>query len=145
MLIVLQILLELAEEVCGRCRFRGVMGRILSVGCTGAGFEFGFSRQTTLLTPTQVTNHVYQAAKELFHQFWDGRPVRQLSIALGGLVRDDVYQLEIADERAVYRALERATDEIKAKFGASSLVRAVSAGLAGQAYGRAAKIGGHYK
>jgi len=139
------VLLELCEEVCRRCRFRGVMGRTLSVGCTGAGFEFGFSRQTTLAQPTQVTNHVYRAAKELFHRHWDGRPIRQLSVALGGLVPDDTYQLELGDEREQYRALERTTDAIKARFGVSSLVRAVSAGLAGQAYGRAAKIGGHYK
>ncbi|MCI3921545.1 DNA polymerase IV [Paenibacillus sp. TRM 82003] len=139
------VLLELTEEVCRRCRFRGVMGRVLSVGCTGAGFEFGFSRQTTLLTATQVTNHVYREAKELFHRFWNGQPVRQISIALGGLVRDDTYQLEFDDERETYRALERTTDDIKARFGVSSIVRAVSAGLAGQAYGRAAKIGGHYK
>src|SRR5690606_5114528 len=70
------VLLELSEEVCRRCRFRGVMGRVLSVGCTGAGFEFGFSRQTTLPMPTQVTNHVYRAARELFRLHWDGRPVR---------------------------------------------------------------------
>lgn len=139
------VLLELCEEVCRRCRFRGVMGRVLSVGCAGAGFEFGFSRQMTLLQPTQVTNHVYRDAKALFHRFWDGRPVRRLSIALGGLVRDDTYQLEIGDERESYRALERTTDDIKARFGVSALVRAVSAGFAGQAYGRAAKIGGHYK
>jgi len=131
--------------VCRRCRSRGVMGKVLFVGCTGAGFEFGFSRQTTLLTPTQVTNHVYRAAKELFHKFWDGRPIRQISVALGGLIRDDVYQLELGDEREIYRALERATDAIKARFGPSALVRAASAAEAGQAYGRAAKIGGHYK
>lgn len=139
------VLLELAEEVCRRCRFRGVMGRVLSVGCTGAGFEFGFSRQTTLPTATQVTNHVYREARELFHRFWNGQPVRQISIALGGLVPDDTYQLEFGDERETYRALERTTDAIKARYGMSSIVRAVSAGLAGQAYGRAAKIGGHYK
>ena len=140
------VLLELCEEVCRRCRFRGVMGRVLSVGCTGAGFEFGFSRQTTLLMPTQVTNHVYAAAKSLFRAHWDGRPIRQVSVALGGLVRDDTYQLELLDDdRETFRALERTTDAIKARFGVSAIVRAVSAGLAGQAYGRAAKIGGHYK
>jgi DNA polymerase IV len=139
------VLLELTEEVCRRCRFRGVMGRVLSVGCTGGGFEFGFSRQTTLLQPTHVTNHVYRAVVELFHEFWNGQPVRQLYIALGGLVRDDVYQLEFGDEREKFRSLEAATDGIKARFGVSALVRAVSAGEGGQAYGRAAKIGGHYK
>lgn len=139
------VLLELSEEVCRRCRLRAVMGSVLSVGCTGAGFTFGFSRQTTLPMPTQVTNHVYRAAKELFHKFWDGRPIRQISIALGALVQDDTYQLEFGDERETYRALERTTDAIKERFGASSLVRAVSAAEAGQAYGRAAKIGGHYK
>jgi DNA polymerase-4 len=139
------VLLELSEEVCRRCRFHGVMGRVLSVGCTGAGFSFGFSRQTTLLMPTQVTNHVYRAAKKLFHKFWDGRPIRQLSIALGGLVRDDVYQLEFDDDRETYRALERTTDAIKERFGSSAIVRAVSVAEGGQAYSRAAKIGGHYK
>jgi DNA polymerase-4 len=139
------VLLELTEEVCRRCRSRGVMGRVLSVGCGGGGFEFGFSHQTTLPQPTYVTNHVYRAAKALFHRFWDGRPVRRLGIALGGLVRDDTYQVEFGDEREMYRMLERTTDHIKQRYGTSSLVRAVSAGLSGQAYGRAAKIGGHYK
>lgn len=139
------VLLELSEEVCRRCRSRGVMGRVLSVGATGAGFESGFFRQTTLPVPTQVTNHVYAAAKELFRRHWNGRPVRRVSVALGGLSRDDVYQLEFGDDRETYRALERTTDAIKARFGPSALVRAVSAGKAGLAYGRAAKIGGHYK
>jgi len=139
------VLLELTEEVCRRCRSQGVMGRVLSVACAGGGFEFGFSRQVTLIQPTHVTNHVYQVVKQIFHHFWDGSPVRRLGVALGGFVRDDKYQLEIGDERERYRVLEQTTDEIKRRFGSSALVRAVSVGGAGQAYGRAAKIGGHYK
>jgi len=140
------ILLEISEEVCRRCRSRGYMGRVLSVSCTSAGFETGFSRQKTLPMPTQVTNHVYRAAKELFHSHWDGRPVRQVSIALGGLIRDDTYQIELLDDdRETYRELEKTTDAIKNRFGATSLVRAASVGPAGQAYARATKIGGHFK
>ncbi len=142
----LVVAVELTEEVCRRCRRNGVMGKVLSVGCTGAGFEGGFSKQITMLQSTNVTNTVYGYVKELFKASWGGYPIRQLYIALGSLVRDDEYQLELfGDDREEQRKVERVTDAIKDRFGPASLVRAVSLTSAGQARSRAVRIGGHYK
>jgi DNA polymerase IV len=48
-------------------------------------------------------------------------------------------------DREKMRALEKATDWIKMKYGDDAILRAGSAGEAGQARERTSKIGGHYK
>lgn len=95
--------------------------------------------------PTNVTMQVYDGVMRLFRRHWDGQPVRKVGVTLTGLVRDDEYQLTLFDERPRYQALERATDEIKRRYGESAIFRAVSLTGAGQARDRAGKIGGHYR
>lgn len=140
-------LLELTELVCRRCREKGYMGGVVSVGCRGADFDCptGFYRQMKLPDPTNVTKQVYDGVMRLFRRHWDGQPIRKVGVTLTGLVRDDEYQLTLFDERPRYQALERATDEIKRRFGESAIFRAVSLTAAGQARDRAGKIGGHYR
>lgn len=140
-------LLELTELVCRRCREKGYMGGVVSVGCRGADFDHptGFYRQMKLPDPTNVTKQVYDGVMRLFRRHWDGQPVRKVGVTLTGLVRDDEYQLTLFDERPRYQALERATDEIKRRYGESAIFRAVSLTGAGQALERAGKIGGHYR
>lgn len=140
-------LLELTELVCRRCREKGYMGGVVSVGCRGADFDHptGFYRQMKLPDPTNVTMQVYDGVMRLFRRHWDGQPVRKVGVTLTGLVRDDEYQLTLFDERPRYQALERATDEIKRRYGESAIFRAVSLTGAGQARDRAGKIGGHYR
>lgn len=140
-------LLELTELVCRRCREKGYMGGVVSVGCRGADFDHptGFYRQMKLPDPTNVTKQVYDGVMRLFRRHWDGQPIRKVGVTLTGLVRDDEYQLTLFDERPRYQALERATDEIKRRYGESAIFRAVSLTAAGQARDRAGKIGGHYR
>lgn len=140
-------LLELTELVCRRCREKGYMGNVISVGCRGADFDrpTGFSRQMTLPDPTNVTRQVYAGVMALFRKHWNGQPVRKVGVALSGLSSDDEYQLTFFDERPKYQALEKATDEIKRRFGESAILRAVSLTTSGQARDRADKIGGHYR
>jgi DNA polymerase-4 len=141
------VLLELSEEVCRRCRLQGRMGRTVFVGCQGADFDrpTGFHRQTTLTEPSNITAEVAKAASELFVKHWNGLPVRKLSVALGQLTDDSVRQLTLFEDREKQRRLEKASDEIKNRFGAASIMRASSLLKSGQARDRAAKIGGHYK
>lgn len=141
------ILLELTEEVCRRSRSKGLMGQVVSVGCMGADFDMpsGFWRQMRLPEPTNATNHVYRVARELFHRFWDGLPIRRAGVALSDLIPEDEYQIVMFDEREKYRALERVTDAIKQKYGDTAILRAASLTKAGQAAVRANKIGGHAK
>ncbi|MNN38448.1 DNA polymerase IV [compost metagenome] len=81
----------------------------------------------------------------LFRRHWDGQPVRKVGVAVSTLVQDDEYQLMLFDERPKYQALEKATDEIKRKYGESAILRAISLTSAGLARDRSGKIGGHYK
>ncbi|CAG7654893.1 DNA polymerase IV [Paenibacillus allorhizosphaerae] len=141
------ILLELTEEVCRDSRRKGYMGSVISVGCMCSPFDSptGFSRQLTLPDPTNHTNTVYGAVRTLFYRFWNGLPVRRAGVALSGLVADDIYQVTLFENQEKMRALERATDAIKDRFGSAAIFRASSMTAAGQAKDRSAKIGGHYR
>jgi nucleotidyltransferase/DNA polymerase involved in DNA repair len=141
------IILELTEEVCRDARRKGYMGSTLTVGCMCSPFDAptGFSRQMTLPDPTNNTNTVYEAARKLFYLFWDGMPVRRAGVTISGLIEDENYQLTMFEDQERQRALEKATDSIKDRFGSAAIARASSFGTAGQAQHRALKIGGHYK
>jgi DNA polymerase-4 len=140
-------LLELSELVCQRCRAKGYMGWVVSVGCQGADFDrpSGFHRQMKLPDPTNLTDDVYKAASRLFDRHWDGLPVRQVAVTLGELMSDQQYQMVLFDDREKRLALEKAIDQIKQKYGNASIMRTVSITNAGQARDRSHKIGGHYK
>ncbi|MGO4696643.1 DNA polymerase IV [Paenibacillus sp. 2TAB26] len=142
------VLLELTELVCQRCRGKGYMGHVVSVGLMGADYDrpTGFSRQMKMDDPTNVTNQVYRAAVELMLRHWDGYPVRKVGVSLSQFSQDDEYQLSLFDpNREKTMALERATDALKRKYGDATILRAVSITDAGQAQHRSEKIGGHYK
>ncbi|AVF28966.1 DNA polymerase IV 2 (plasmid) [Paenibacillus larvae subsp. larvae] len=140
-------MLELSELVCQRCRSKGYMGQVVSVGCQGADFDHptGFHRQMKLEDPTNLSNEVYQASLVLFKKHWDGLPVRKISVSLEGLVRDDTIQLTFFEDRMKKLALEKALDGIKDRFGNASIMRAASITGTGQAKELHMKIGGHYR
>ncbi|WP_312890841.1 DNA polymerase IV [Paenibacillus endophyticus] len=142
------VLLELTELVCQRCRGKGYMGHVVSVGLMGADYDqpTGFSRQMKMDDPTNMTNQVYRAAIQLVLRHWDGHPVRKVGVSLTQFSQDDEYQLSLFDtRREKTMALEKATDALKKKYGDAVILRAVSTTAAGQAKHRSAKIGGHYK
>ncbi|KRE39789.1 DNA polymerase IV [Paenibacillus sp. Soil522] len=142
------VLLELTELVCQRCRGKGYMGQVVSVGLMGADYDrpTGFSRQMKMDDQTNVTNQVYRTAIELVLRHWDGYPVRKVGVSLSSFSQDDEYQLSLFDpHREKTMALERATDALKQKYGDAAILRAASITPAGQALHRSEKIGGHYK
>jgi DNA polymerase-4 len=141
------ILLELCEEVCRRVRRNHLAGITLHVSCRGANFEYptGFSRQQNLGYAQNETMPIFDAAKQLFHQYWDGSPIRSLGVSLGGLSPDDPVQLDLFVDRSKQRALGKVVDQIKERYGSTAILHAVSLTPAGQALERARKIGGHYR
>ncbi|MED4577448.1 DNA polymerase IV, partial [Bacillus atrophaeus] len=98
-----------------------------------------------LSEPTNRTQDVYRAVCRLFLAFWDGKPVRRLGVSLSQLSSDDVWQLNLFHDYAKNMSLGYVMDGIKSRFGDTAIVRASSLTAAGQAFERAAKIGGHYK
>lgn len=138
---------ELSDLVCQRARAKGYMGTTVAVTCRGANFDYptGFHRQLKLEEATYVSTVVFQTVMKLFHQHWDGLPVRSIGVSLAGLVSDQIVQLSLFDQSEKQLALERTTDLIKARYGETAIMRAVSITDPGQARDRANKIGGHYK
>ncbi len=141
------ILLELSELVARRCRDKGMMGWVVSAGAQGANFDAptGFYRQMKLPDPTNLTDEIYAAARDLFRRHWDRLPVRKIGVSLSQLVSDDIAQLVLFSDRERKRQIAKVTDDIKTRFGDASIMRAASITEAGQARDRAHKIGGHYK
>ncbi|WP_163857960.1 DNA polymerase IV [Paenibacillus elgii] len=140
-------LLEISELVCQRCRAKGYMGWVVSVGSQGADFDrpTGFHRQMKLSDPTNLTDDVFKTAAALFKQHWDGLPIRKIGVTLSQLVSDQEYQLVLFDDKEKKLRLEKTADQIKKKYGNDSIMRASSLREHGQARDRAQKIGGHYK
>ncbi|GKS12915.1 DNA polymerase IV 2 [Paenibacillus chitinolyticus] len=140
------ILLEMTEEVCRDSRRKGYMGKVVSVSCMCSPYEAptGFSRQMKMSDPSNNTNTVFEAVKVLFYRHWDRMPVRRIGVMLSGMVEDNGYQLTLFDDQVRARALDRATDAIKDRYGSAAIIRASSLN-SGQALERAQKIGGHYK
>lgn len=140
------VLLELTEEVCRRLRRMKKRGRTVNMSCGYKGFVGGFSRQHTIAEATNLTKDIYEAARKLFHEHWDGvSPVRSVGVSVDNLTDDAVQQLDLFRDWDRERRLASTIDNIKDRFGTTALVRATSLTQAGQAFQRAGKIGGHYR
>ncbi|PKM82107.1 MAG: DNA polymerase IV [Firmicutes bacterium HGW-Firmicutes-13] len=139
------VLLEITEEVCRRARMVRRVGKVVGLYCRGADFNnpTGFSRQKKLSEPTAVTMDVYLAVIKLFDTFWDRQPVRAVGISLSQLIDDRYVQLSLLEDKEKKIALSRAVDQVRERFGPTSLFRASSLTPGGQLFNRAARIGGH--
>lgn len=73
------VLLSLAESVSRRLRTAEYSAAMISVEIKYNTFK-KVSHQTTLFTPTNQTDLIYQTACSLFDDIWDGTPVRLLGI-----------------------------------------------------------------
>jgi nucleotidyltransferase/DNA polymerase involved in DNA repair len=141
------VLLELVVEVCRRSRRHGCMGSVVAVGAVETDGERSswFNRQMTLPEPSSLTHEIAAAAHKLFVEHWSGLPVSRLNVTLTQLTDDSVLQLTLFEDRpAIYRR-ERATDEIKDRYGSGAIMRASSLLESGVARERAEQIGGHFK
>lgn len=140
------VILEMCEEVARRARTHKMAGRTISLGIGYSHEELGggFYRSKTMEKPTNITMDLYKVCLELFHKFYDGRTVRQISLALSNVVPDKVLQLDLFEPNLLKkRELGYAVDRIRRRFGSASLLRAVSYTEGGTARTRARLIGGH--
>ncbi|TCS84458.1 DNA polymerase IV [Tepidibacillus fermentans] len=139
------VLLEITEEVCRRARSMHQKGRTVHVSLRGADFDrpTGFHRQTTLPEATNNTMEIYQAVLQLFHRFWDRKPVRSIGINITQLEDDRQVQLSLFADPIKKLRLGQVMDEIRERYGRTAIFRASSLLSAGLLFDRASKIGGH--
>ena len=124
-----RLLLERVDTASSDLRESGLLARTVTVKLRDADFT---TRQASRTLPEAVcsTRAVFQVARELLAKLRKVRrvPARLIGVALSGLVRVDVgTQLSLLDaepdglESERDRALSRALDEVREKFGRGKL------------------------
>lgn len=140
------VLLEMCEDVMKRARDAGFVGRTISLGLSYSqnAMTKGFYRSKTIAVPTSETLVMYKACIELLDEHFAGEPARQLSVRISNLEKEHSIQLDLFDERKPQRQIIGPTmDAIRNRFGATSILRAVSYTKAGTAIKRDRLVGGH--
>jgi DNA polymerase-4 len=121
-------LLELSEQVGCRLRRHGLTGRTIHLKVRFEDFRT-VTRAKTLTAPTDVTQEIWQTVSELLAERMPQRRlrVRLLGVGVSGLSHAKRVQLTLFSDREHERQsrLDAVADDIKNKFGSSSLQRAL--------------------
>ena len=120
------VLLALSETLGSRLRADGAKVSVVSVGIRYADLSY-FSHQRALVSPTDLTLEIYHAARELFPELWDGRPIRHLGVHTGGASHGACgRQMSLFDEIDYEKlaVVDRTVDALRQRFGRDSVKRA---------------------
>ncbi len=116
---------RLAEQVADRAKAKALSGRTVTLKLKKGDFQL-ISRRHALSDPTQLTDRIYRAARDLFRAEAGRGPFRLIGVGISDLASEDQADLagDLLDPDAAKRAkAERATDAIRAKFGRDAIVK----------------------
>lgn len=141
------IIKEMTDLIGARLReHRTQAGLVhLTVGYSRHILSKGFSRQKSI-DPTNESHKLIQAALDLLDEFYDGLPVRMIGISCGKLQAQHNIQLDLFEQAqdTLHRLqLEKTVDQVRSRYGYSSLVQASSLLDGATAIDRSHLIGGH--
>lgn len=119
-------LLELVDELGRRLRHAEVRARTVDLKVRSSDFRT-FTRSLTLSEPTDVTDSLWNAAKELLERRVPDEllPLRLLGVGGTGLVREGAVQASLFDamQEKKPRALDQALDDIRTRYGVDAVKR----------------------
>lgn len=120
-----RILLSLCETVGARIRAEDAYISVVQVQIVDCEFVH-HSRQTTLPSTTNVTEKIYDCAKQLFAEGWDYTPIRLLGVSTSKASNESYEQYNLFDRDKFERLskLNSAIDKIRSKYGDDSIKRA---------------------
>lgn len=118
------VLLSLVENVGARLRQAEYLAGLVSVSIRNKEF-YSYSRQRKLFMPTDSTNKIHETACQLFNEIWHQEPIRHLGVRVAELCTNSLLQTSIFEENIEkQRAMDRAVDEIRSRYGLKSVMRA---------------------
>ncbi len=116
---------RLSEKVSDRAKAKDLAGRVVTLKLKRANFT-AISRRVSLRDATQMADTLYRTARGLFDQVGNEGPYRLIGVGLADLVPAEQADLssDLLDPQAGQRAkAERATDEIRKRFGADAILK----------------------
>jgi DNA polymerase-4 len=119
---LLAMLSHLSQKACKRLREAGLATRTVTLTIRYTGFDT-YTRSKTLSEPTQLDTDIFAVFQKLFREHRnDRRKIRLLGVSLGGLTHG-AEQLDLlsAERRAKLEKLTRATDNLRDRFGFTSV------------------------
>ena len=116
---------RMAEKVSDRAKAKGKAGRVVTLKLKRADHSL-ISRRIALRDATQMADTLYHEARALFDQVGAQGPYRLLGVGLSDLVSAEAADLsgDLLDPHAAKRRqAERATDEIRKRFGSDAILK----------------------
>lgn len=119
-----KVLLSLTETTAARLRKSGNLCSLVAISIKTNDF-ISYSHQRKLIVPTDSTNIIFNNIKEAFLKSWKGEAIRHLGVRVTEFNNNDFYQSSIFEDNNIekYRKLDKAMDNIRAKYGALSVIR----------------------
>lgn len=143
------ILKEMVDDLGLRMRNEGKKTSVVSLFIAYAKSEMGgFSRQMSLLTPTDQNDLLYEAIMELHKRFIKDLPIRHVGISFGKLLDNKITQFSLFSDTETQKKnqdLQETIDKLHNKYGQNILLRASALTDASTAKERHTFIGGHKK
>jgi len=116
---------RLSEQVADRAKAKRLAGRTVTMKLKRGDFQL-ITRRSTLGDPTQLTDRIYRAARDLFVQAAGKGPFRLIGVGISDLCGEDQADQspDLLDPNAAKRATaERAADAIRARFGPEAIMK----------------------
>jgi len=116
---------RLSEQVADRAKARGLAGRVVTLKVKQSSHTSA-TRRLALRSPAQLADTIYRAARGLLDRADVPGPFRLIGVGISDLVaeQDGAETGDLLDPAAGRRAAaERATDTIRARFGADAIIK----------------------
>ncbi|MCZ0813554.1 MAG: DNA polymerase IV [Pseudomonadota bacterium] len=116
---------RLSEKVSDRAKARALAGRVVTLKLKRADHAL-LTRRIALRDATQMADMIYRSVRALLDQVESQAPYRLIGVGLSELVNEAGADLsgDLLDPEASRRGqAERATDRIRARFGAQAILK----------------------
>lgn len=114
---------RLSEQVSDRAKATDQSGLVVTLKVKKSNFQ-GLTRRITLREPTQMADRIYDQSRRMLNDVMDQAPFRLIGCGisnLGSAEGADLYNDLLEEDAKIRGKSERATDEIRKKFGKDAI------------------------
>ena len=121
--VIERTLLGMADGVAGRLRSSGIRAVTITLKLRDSSFTT-ITRQTSLETPADLTESIYEAAVTLLRRELHGQRIRLVGVTASNFRdREQLSMFDVAEDPKRHAAAE-ALDKIRSKYGSRAMTRA---------------------